>query len=125
MHLVESNRKKCAFLAEVVRETKAPVDIHAMRIEELAECAQSLKPDVVSARALAALPRLFELAAPFFGERTKGLFLKGREAEAEIEAAREDWDFTSRLHPSLTSSSSHIVEVTGLRPRTTMKAGAP
>ena len=36
MHLVESNRKKCAFLAEVARETAAPVDIHAMRIEELA-----------------------------------------------------------------------------------------
>ncbi len=124
MHLVESNRKKCAFLAEVVRETEAPVDIHAMRIEELAECAQSLKPDMVSARALAPLPRLFELAAPFFGERTKGLFLKGREAEAEIEAAREAWEFTSRLHPSLTSSS-HIVEVSGLRPRATARAGAP
>src|SRR5919106_5358050 len=27
MHLVESNRKKCAFLAQVTRETKAPVDI--------------------------------------------------------------------------------------------------
>jgi 16S rRNA (guanine527-N7)-methyltransferase len=116
MHLVESSHKKCAFLAEVLRDTKAPVDIHAMRIEELAESAQSLKPDMVSARALAALPRLFELAAPFFGERTKGLFLKGREAEAEIEAAREAWEFTSRLHPSLTSSS-HIVEVSELRPR--------
>src|SRR5215467_4133711 len=34
MHLVESNRKKCAFLAEVVRATEAPVDIHAMRIED-------------------------------------------------------------------------------------------
>jgi len=121
MHLVESNHKKCAFLAEVARETKAPVDIHAMRIEELAESAQRLKPDMVSARALAALPRLFELAAPFFGERTRGLFLKGREAEAEIEAAREDWEFTSGLHPSLTSSS-HIVQVTALRPRA--KAGA-
>ena len=63
MHLVECNQKKCAFLAEVVRETNAPVDIHAMRIEELAESAQRLKPDVVSARALAPLPRLFELAA--------------------------------------------------------------
>ena len=125
MHLVESNRKKCAFLAEVARETKAPVDIHAMRIEELAECAQSLKPDVVSARALAPLPRLFELAAPFFGERTKGLFPKGREAEAEIAAAREEWEFAFRLSPSLTARDSHIVEVTGLRPRHTAKAGMP
>ena len=125
MHLVESNRKKCAFLAEVVRETKAPVDIHAMRIEELAECAQSLKPDVVSARALAPLPRLFELAAPFFGERTKGLFPKGREAEAEIAAAQEDWEFAFRLYPSLTAKDSHIVEVTELRPRNAAKAGTP
>jgi len=122
MHLVESNRKKCAFLAEVARETKAPVDIHAMRIEELAESAQSLKPEVVSARALAPAPRLFELASPFFGPRTRGLFLKGREAEAELEAAKAAWDFAARLYPSLTSSSSHIVEVTALRPR---KASAP
>ena len=117
MHLVESNRKKCAFLAEVERATEAPVDIHAERIEDLAESAQSLKPDVVSARALAPLPRLLELASPFFGPGTRGLFLKGREAESEIDAARADWDFSARLHTSSTAADSHIVEVTGLRPR--------
>ena len=117
MHLVESNQKKCAFLAEVVRAVQAPVDIHAMRIEELAERAQSLRPDVVSARALAPLPRLFELANPFFGEGTRGLFLKGREAEAEIEAARPGWAFASRLYPSMTAKDANIVEVTGLRER--------
>ena len=116
MHLVESNRKKCAFLAEVARETKAPVDIHPMRIEDLAESAQSLRPDVVSARALAPLPRLLELARPFFGPETRGLFLKGRETHAEIEAARADWNFAFRLHPSLTSVDSHIVEITELNP---------
>ncbi|MGH6736513.1 MAG: 16S rRNA (guanine(527)-N(7))-methyltransferase RsmG [Methyloceanibacter sp.] len=118
MHLVESNRKKCAFLAEVARIVEAPVDIHAMRIEELAERDQSLNPDVVSARALAPLPRLFELASPFFGEGTRGLFLKGREAEAEIDAARERWQFVCRLHPSLTAKDASIVEVAGLRERT-------
>lgn len=123
MHLVESNQRKCAFLAEVVRETKAPVDIHAMRIEELGESVHGLSPDVVSARALAPLPRLFELAQPFFGPRTRGLFLKGREAEAEIEAAKMTWDFAATLHPSLTSAESHIVEVRALRPRE--REGAP
>lgn len=117
MHLVESNRKKCAFLAEVARETKAPVEIHAMRIEALAESAHSLKPDMVSARALAPLPRLFELASPFFGPSTRGLFLKGREAEAEIALAREAWNFTARLHGSLTSPDSHIIELSELHPR--------
>jgi 16S rRNA (guanine527-N7)-methyltransferase len=117
MHLVESNRKKCAFLAEVARETEAPVEVHAMRIEELAKSAPRLMPDVVSARALAPLPRLLELASPFFGPATRGLFLKGREAQSEIEAAGKDWNFTARLHPSLTSRDSHIIEVIGLHPR--------
>ena len=117
MHLVESNRKKCAFLAEVVRATEAPVDIHAMRIEELTEKAQSLRPDVVSARALAPLPRLLELAEPFFGEGTKGLFLKGRETQAEIEAAQAGWDFAFRLTPSSTAKDASIVEVSHLRRR--------
>ncbi|WP_244500184.1 16S rRNA (guanine(527)-N(7))-methyltransferase RsmG [Methyloceanibacter superfactus] len=124
MHLVESNHKKCAFLAEVVRAAEAPVDIHAMRIEQVAERAQSLRPDVVSARALAPLPRLLELAAPFFGEGTRGLFLKGREAQAEIEAARLGWAFDARLHASLTAKDAAIVEVTGLR-RKTLEDGAP
>jgi 16S rRNA (guanine527-N7)-methyltransferase len=125
MHLVESNGKKCAFLAEVARETEAPVDIHAMRIEELGGSAQSLSPDVVSARALAPLPHLFELASPFFGPRTRGLFLKGRDAKSEIEAARTEWDFVSRLHPSLTSPESHIVEVAELRRSVLNEAKAP
>lgn len=119
MNLVDSSSKKCAFLAEVARVTEAPVDIHAMRIEQLAEKAQSLRPDVVSARALAPLPRLLELAEPFIGEATRGLFLKGREAEAEIEAARGGWDFTARLHPSLTAGDGFVVEVTDLRRRAT------
>jgi 16S rRNA (guanine527-N7)-methyltransferase len=119
MHLVESNRKKCAFLAEVVRATHAPVDIHAMRIEDLAESAETLEPDIVSARALAPLPRLFEFAGPFFGPQTRGLFLKGRETETEIEEARGRFQFVSRLHPSVTSPESRVVEVTGLRPRAT------
>ena len=88
-----------------------------MRIEDLAESAHRLEPDVVSARALAPLPRLFELASPFFGPDTRGLFLKGREAEAEIKQARADWDFTTHLHPSLTAPDSQIVEVTALHRR--------
>src|SRR5262249_7657680 len=116
MHLVESNRKKCAFLAEVARATKAPADVHAMRIEDLTQSANRLQPDVVSPRALARLPRLFELAEPFFIAETRGLFLKGREAEAEVDAAKNEWDFSARLTPSLTAPNSHIVEVAGLRP---------
>ncbi len=35
VHLIESDRKKSAFLREVARETAAPVTIHNKRIEEI------------------------------------------------------------------------------------------
>lgn len=117
MHLVEKSAKKCAFLAEVVRATKARVEIHAMRIEQLSAGHLVGVPEVISARALAPLPDLLRLAAPLFDAHTTGLFLKGREAAVEIEAARSAWDFDVRPHRSLTSAESHILELTGLRPK--------
>ena len=72
---------------------------------------------------MAPLPGLLELATPFFGEKTRGLFLKGRDAEAEVAEARTRFDFGCRIHPSLTANDSCIVEVTGLRRKT--EASAP
>jgi 16S rRNA (guanine527-N7)-methyltransferase len=117
MHLVESSAKKCAFLAEVAKATDAPVEIHGMRIEELAPQAKSLAPEIVTARALAPLPRLLELAAPFLGHGARGIFLKGRGATAEIEEARRRFDFACVLHPSATAPDSAIVELRDLAKR--------
>jgi 16S rRNA (guanine527-N7)-methyltransferase len=117
MHLVESTAKKCAFLAEAARATEAPVEIHAMRIEDLPRRVQNLKPEVISARALAPLPQLLDLAAPFFGPGTRGLFLKGRDAEREVTAAAKRWSFASHMHPSLTAPQSAIVEISDLHKR--------
>jgi len=117
MHLVESTGKKCAFLAEVVRATSAPVEIHCMRIEELSKSATSLRPEIVTARALAPLPRLLDLAAPWFAPGVRGLFLKGRDAAKEVEAASRDFTFSFRLHQSLTAADSSIVEISELARR--------
>jgi 16S rRNA (guanine527-N7)-methyltransferase len=113
--LIESDTRKAAFLAEVARATGAPVDISRERIEMLPTHTKVEPIDVVSARALAPLPRLFELAAPYFSTRTVGIFPKGREAKGEVEAAREDWDFAVALHPSLTAAGGHIAVVRGLK----------
>ena len=86
--LIESDTRKAAFLAEVARRTGAPVDIYPLRIEKSATQAKLGAIDVITARALAPLPRLLELAQPYFSTATVGLFLKGREAQAEVEAAR-------------------------------------
>ncbi|KAB2920128.1 MAG: 16S rRNA (guanine(527)-N(7))-methyltransferase RsmG [Hyphomicrobiaceae bacterium] len=121
--LIESDTRKCAFLREVVRQTGispgAPagsspglaVDILSIRIENGTTQSRLQAPEVVSARALAPLDKLLSLAAPLFAPNTVGLFLKGREAEAEIEAAAKAWDFDVDLVPSMTDASGRIVVV--------------
>ena len=121
MHLVEATAKKCAFLAEVARATSAPVEIHCMRIEELSKTATSLKSEIITARALAPLPQLLEFAAPWFGPGVRGLFMKGRDAGKEIEAARRRFDFTCELHRSITAHDSSIAEVSDLAKRAKAK----
>ena len=122
MHLVESTAKKCAFLAEVARATSAPVEIRCMRIEVLSKTATSLKPDIITARAVAPLPRLLELAAPWFGPGVRGLFMKGRDAGKEIEAAKRRFNFTCHLHSSVTADDSFILEISDLSKRVKVKA---
>jgi len=124
--LIESDTRKAAFLAEVARRTGVPVDIRGTRIEKTATQANVVSRetddaaawDVVTARALAPLPRLLELVAPFFANATIGLFLKGREAQVEVEAAQQSWDFAFDLHPSLTDTAGRIVVIRALKPKT-------
>jgi 16S rRNA (guanine527-N7)-methyltransferase len=112
--LVESDTRKAAFLGEVARRTGAPVEIRPERIEKVATQSKLGPVDVITARALAPLPRLLELAAPAFSDHTVGLFLKGREAETEVDAARERWTFAGELQPSVTDVSGRIVVVRAL-----------
>ena len=120
--LIESDSRKAAFLAEVARKTGAPVDILCKRIETAPTQAKLPPFDVVTARALAPLPRLLSLAAPYFSPKTSGVFPKGREAGAEIEAAREGFEFDVALKPSLTDAHSRILVVTALQAKTEVRS---
>jgi len=126
MTLIESDTRKAAFLAEVARQTGVPVDILRARIENSAtqpmlvsrETARCGNWDVITARALAPLPRLLDLAARYFSTETVGLFLKGREAQAEVDQALKRWDFSVALHPSQTDRDGRVVEVRALKAKT-------
>lgn len=109
--LCESDTRKAAFLADVKRKTGIAVDILPSRIELDSTHASVGCADVISARALAPLPRLLTLAAPFFHARSIGLFLKGREAEREIAEAAASWRFDAELKPSLTDAEGRIVVI--------------
>lgn len=85
--LVDSDQRKCAFLIEAARITGARVEIRPGRIE--GQTPQNF--DVVTARALAPLPKLVALAAGWLAPEGMCLFLKGRGAEAELTDASKHW----------------------------------
>jgi 16S rRNA (guanine527-N7)-methyltransferase len=116
--LIESDVRKSAFLREVARQTGVAVDIIGQRIESASTQARFSNVDVVSARALAPLDRLLELSAALFSRDTVGLFLKGREVDAELRDAGRRWVFDGETVPSLTDKAGRIVRVRALRART-------
>ncbi len=113
MHLVESDQRKGIFMREVIRETGAPAEVHTTRIEAFVR-ETDLKPDVISARALAALDRIIEWVHPLFGPGTIGLFLKGQGLEDELTSAHKGWIFEETVIPSLSDPSGSVLQLRGL-----------
>jgi 16S rRNA (guanine527-N7)-methyltransferase len=120
VHLVESNAKKAAFLREAVRLVGAPAQVHAVRIEDFVKNFV-VPPDVVTARALAPLHVLLELAYPLLKTGAKGLFPKGQDVDAELTQASKCWSMDIELVPSKTDLRARIVVVRGLRRRSSSK----
>ncbi|MDQ0505757.1 16S rRNA (guanine(527)-N(7))-methyltransferase RsmG [Xanthobacter agilis] len=113
--LVESDSRKAAFLREAIRVIGLPGRVHVARIEKVgAELAGGTH--VVSARALAPLPKLLDLAAPFLAAGAVGLFLKGKDATGELTEARKGWTLDVELAPSHTDPDGRIVVVKSARP---------
>jgi 16S rRNA (guanine527-N7)-methyltransferase len=111
--LIEADSRKAAFLQEAVTITKASATVHARRIEGI-----GLKPRaLVTARALAPLPKLLELSRPLLAEGGVCLFHKGQQTDSEVAEAREDWVMDLQRLPSRTSASGQILRISGLRRR--------
>ncbi len=115
MRLVESDQRKSIFLREVIRATKAPASVHTARIEEFSWPEGEPLPDVISARALASLPKLLGWASSFWGKATIGLFLKGQGASAELTDSAKDWIFESEAIASQSDPSGTVLKLWGLR----------
>ena len=102
---MESDQRKAAFLREAARATGTSVTVHACRIEAV----PPLGAGAVTARALAALPQLLAWAQPQLGQDAVCLFLKGRQAEAELTEARRSWTMEVQTRPSLSDAEGRIL----------------
>lgn len=108
--LVESDRRKAAFLRRVAREMGVTVIVLARRAENL----EPQNAGVLSARALAPLDTLLAFAERHLSPGGVALFPKGARAESEIETARKSWQFALDVRRSLTDEKAFVLKITEL-----------
>ncbi len=105
--LVESRAKRIDYLqrAMALLDLENQVRVAGMPLERLETAPYS----VISARAFAPLPRLFDLAARFSTDKTIWLLPKGRNAAKEWEEVQPDWAGDFRIEPSVTDAEAGIL----------------
>ena len=110
--LIDSLGKRCRFLEAIVAELDLPATVINGRAEM-----QTLKVDVVTARALAPMVKLLGYAQPYMARGAQGLFLKGEKAETELQTAWASWTFEADLSVSRSDPRGRIVSVRSLHAR--------
>jgi 16S rRNA (guanine(527)-N(7))-methyltransferase RsmG len=112
-YLVESDKRKAAFLMEVTRLLVLPnVTVCPLRIE----AAVLPRAMVMTARALAPLPQLLRYANRILAPNGTALLPKGRTAEQELTAAAADWTMRVERFPSVTDPDSIILRLSEIHP---------
>ena len=107
VELVESDQRKAVFLSTVVRELGLNAAVHNCRIESL----PPLYPDVITARALAALPKLLDLLEKQLYEGCSCLFLKGASINEELTQIESCSSMTASIHPSLSGADGVVLQL--------------
>jgi 16S rRNA (guanine527-N7)-methyltransferase len=105
--LVESDQRKAVFLSTVIRELGLPATVHNQRIETM----PNLRPDVITARALAPVPKLLNLIERQMSPECVCLFLKGASVEDELTNLQSYSTMVVTTHPSLSGSTGVVLEL--------------
>ena len=106
--LLESDQRKCAFLRTAAAELALKnTTIIAKRIEQV----PAIQADIISARALAPLPKLLQWADRHLAPNGTALYAKGEKADMEIKNARTNWTFDVTHVPSITSKTGTILRL--------------
>ena len=105
--LVVSDKRKCAFLYTVRRDLNLNLSIINKRIEEC----DPQNADIISARALANLTKLFDLSFNHKCENTTFIFPKGRSWQEELVAAEKTWNFSWEAVNSITDSQAVVLKI--------------
>lgn len=109
--LVESDQRKCAFLATAAHECGISVKIENKRLETLSP----QFPDVITARALASVEKLLIWTKPQHHVGLKCVFLKGAKLDQELTCLNDYHNIKVEQKPSQTSEDGAILTLTGFQ----------
>lgn len=112
--LVEPTGRKVSFLRTVIRELGLDARVIDKRSSEI-DSRETGVPDVITSRALASLPELCAMSAPFFGPQTRAVFHKGREHVEELAESGAVWHHDVLTLPSDTDPQGVLLELKNLR----------
>ena len=105
--MIEADARKAVFLRSACRAVDLPAVVEPMRIER----ADPAGADVVTARALAPLPRLLSMTVRHLCRGGIAVLPKGRRAAEELAMARETWFFEAETFPSRTDPEATILRI--------------
>ena len=111
--LVEERRLRIEFLHRAAETLAVQVEILASKAERI----EHRSFDVISARALAPLPRLLDLGTGLSTTKTIWILPKGRNAETELAALDASWQGDFRLEASVTDPEARIIIAQRVRRR--------
>jgi 16S rRNA (guanine527-N7)-methyltransferase len=115
--LVEKSVRKSQFLEAAIADVGLPARVLTTRIEEAPPNVIGARFDLVTARALAPLPKLLGYGYGWLKPSGKALLMKGRDTAAELTEAREHWTFEVTERASLSSPEGRVLNVSSIKPR--------
>lgn len=107
--LVESDERKCAFLGVAAQKSGVRIKIKNQRLETL----PAIKPDIITARALAPLETLLNWTNPQHHKALKCVFLKGEQVDEELTSLQETPNIRISKTQSLTNPDSVVLCLSG------------
>lgn len=110
--LVEPRRLRAEFLRRAVDALGRSAQVEASKIERMIG-----QFDVITARAVASLGRLFDLSDHLSTRKTVWALPKGKSAHSELAEAQRKWQGAFHVEQSVTDVDSYIVVGTGVRKR--------
>lgn len=107
--MIESDGRKCAFIAEAMRVTGTgeAARLENRRIEDI----EPFPVDVVTSRALASVDKLLIFGEKFIEESTICLFPKGKKADEELTDSMKNWKMRVSKFQSQTDPSGTILKL--------------